>query len=221
MAAVVGLAVLAYLIGSVPCGYLLVRWRRGLDVRQHGSHNVGAINVLRVGGPRLGLLTLLCDAAKAWAVVVLAWHLLASPWDVVACALAVAVGHAYSVWFLLAEGHFAEGKSVATTLGVLLGLAQISQLPWMAVLVVLGVWITGLVGPRLVTGRWQPLSLATISATLTMPVTVWAASADRPWVALGAALAALVLWRHRPNLARLLSATESSAADAIRHGPAG
>lgn len=210
------LCVLAYLLGSVPCGYLLVHWQRGVDVRQYGSHNVGAINVLRVGGAWLAALTLLLDATKAFVVVGGSWLLLRAPWPVAACALAVALGHAYSVWFLLREGHFAEGKSVATTLGILVGLAAIGQIPVAAVAVSLGVWLTGLLGPRLVTGRWQPLSLATMSAIVAMPVATWATGAALPWVALTAALASLVLWRHRPNIQRLLSATETSAADAVR-----
>lgn len=211
-----GLMVFAYLLGSVPAGYLLVKAFRGVDVRDYGSHGIGTINVLRVGGPRLALPTLAFDVGKAWLVVHVALAMQLPPWPVAACAIAVLLGHAYSFWFLLREGRFPEGKCVAGTLGVLLGLAHAGQLPWMSALAPLGLWALGLIAPRLVAGRWLPLSIATIPAVLSIPVVVWAATPQPAWHVLALAMSALVLIRHKNNLRRLRAGTESSAAAAVR-----
>lgn len=202
------LVLLAYLIGSIPSGYLLVRAVRGLDVRDGGSHNVGAINVIRVGGAWLGLLTLLADVGKALGVVLLASVVAASPWAIACVALAVMVGHAYSAWFLLRERRFSEGKSVACALGVLMGLACVGGLPWLAAVAPVGVWAAGLLGPRLLTGRWSRISLATMTATVAIPVAVWAAHPAPAYVALGVAMCTLILVRHKNNIRRLRAGTE-------------
>ena len=216
MVTTLGLVVLAYLLGSVPSGYLLVKRARGVDVRRHGSHNIGAINVLRVGGPWLALLTLLCDTGKAWCLVLLAAAVASSPWQIAAAAFSVLVGHAYSAWFLLRERRFSEGKSVASALGVLVSLAQTGNLPWLVLAAPLSVWAIGLVGPRLVTGRWFPISPATMAATVAMPLVACATGAAPPWVALTLAMATLVLVRHKHNLRRLRNATETSVAEALQ-----
>jgi glycerol-3-phosphate acyltransferase PlsY len=203
-----GALLLAYLVGSIPSGYLLVRVAKGLDVRRYGSHNVGAINVVRVGGPWLGLATLCADVGKA-AAVVFVTKALALPTSVVAAAaFLVLAGHAYSIWFLLREGQFAEGKSVACALGVMLGLGGIGALPWHLALAPLGVWSFGLLAPRLVTGRWWWISPATMLATTAMPVAVWVAHPGSPYLVLSGAMAALILVRHKNNIKRLLSGTE-------------
>lgn len=212
------LVVLAYLIGSIPSGYLLVRAVRGLDVREHGSHNVGAINVIRVGGAWLGVLTLLADAGKALGVVLLAAAVATSPWGIASVALAVMVGHAYSAWFLLRERRFSEGKSVACSLGVLVGLACLGLWPWYVVAVPPAVWVAGLLGPRLLTGRWRQISPATMTAALSIPIAVWLASAPTPCLVLSAAMGALVLVRHKNNVIRLCKGTEPCLGDRLPSG---
>jgi len=216
-----GVLLLAYLVGSIPSGYLLVRAARGLDVRRYGSHNIGAINVVRVGGPWLGLATLCADVGKA-AVVVFVTRALALPAGVIAAAaFLVMAGHAYSIWFLLREGRCAEGKSVACALGVMLGLAGIDALPWHLALAPLGVWAFALVGPRLVSGRWWYISPATMLATTAMPVAVWAAHPASPYLILAVAMAALILARHKHNIARLLSGTEPRLGERLAYAGGG
>jgi glycerol-3-phosphate acyltransferase PlsY len=198
----------AYVVGSVPSGYLLVRLFRGLDVRESGSHNVGAINVFRVGGVKLGVLTLVADVGKAMLVVLVAGALTDRPWIIAGTALAVLVGHAYSVWFDLKERRFSEGKSVASTLGVLTALAILGELPWPVVAAPLGVWAAGLLLPRLLTGRWWCISPATMAATLSIPLAVHFAHPVAAYQVLSILLCALVLARHKNNIRRLVAGTE-------------
>jgi len=199
---------LAYLVGSVPFGYLFVRAMTGLDVRSYGSHSAGAINVSRVAGVWIGLATLVADAGKAVAVVLVtaAAHMPAS--TVAAAAFMVMVGHAYSLWFLVKGGRPAEGKSVACALGILIGLARIGVLPWRLALAPLVVWALGLLAPRMLTGRWYWISPATMLASLCIPAVVRAAHAPSPYLALSVAMTALILVRHRNNIKRLLAGTE-------------
>ena len=203
-----GLLLGAYLVGSVPFGYLLLRVVRGVDVRSYGSHNIGAINVARAGGTWLGIATLLADVAKAMAVVLATHGLAMSASVVAAAALLVMLGHAYSLWFLLRDGRFAEGKSVACALGVMIGLACVGVLPWPLALTPLGLWIFGLIAPRALTGYWHRISPVTMAATVCIPVVVWVAHPARPYLALSLAMAALVLVRHRNNIRRLIAGTE-------------
>lgn len=204
----VALVVLAYLVGSIPTGYLLVRAVRRQDVRDYGSHNVGAINVIRVGGAGLGLLTLLADMGKALGVVLLAAAVSPSAWAIASAAFAVVVGHAYSAWFLLRERRFSEGKSVACALGVLIGLACVGALPWVVAVAPVGVWAAGLLGPRLITGRWWRISPVTMTATVCIPFVVWASHPDPAYLALAVAMSALILVRHENNIRRLCAGTE-------------
>src|SRR5438045_8986210 len=118
---------IGYALGSVPFGYLIVRLLRGIDIREYGSHNIGATNVLRVVGPIPALLTLLGDVVKGTAPVVIAAQPVFSgsipqPWLLVGSAVAAIAGHAYSAFFYLKERRFARGKAIATGLGVLGGL---------------------------------------------------------------------------------------------------
>jgi len=200
--------VIAYLLGSIPFGYLLVRAFRGVDVRSSGSHSIGAINVLRVGGPRIAIPTLVLDVGKAVAAVLMASALTRDAWVIASAAFCVMVGHAYSVWFLLREGRFSEGKSVAGALGVLVTLAVLGALPWPNALFPLGVWIAGLFGPRVLAGRWSCVSKATLAATLSLPMAVWSAHPPVPYLALSIAMTVLVLVRHKNNIKRLRAGTE-------------
>jgi len=204
----VGVLVAAYLVGSVPFGYLLLRAARGLDVRAYGSHNMGAINVARVGGVWLGLATLVADVGKAMGTVFVTRRLGMSATVVAAAALLVMVGHAYSLWFLLRDGRFAEGKSVACALGVMMGLALTSVLPWQLALAPLGLWVLGLLAPRVLTGRWYWISPVTMLASACIPLAVWAAHPPRPYLLLSLAMAALILIRHKNNIRRLIAGTE-------------
>src|ERR1041385_857706 len=132
---------IGYLLGSIPFGYLIVRAIRGIDIREYGSHNIGATNVLRVVGWFPALLTLLGDAGKGVAPPCLAaWAVFSgghpNPWVVMLAALAAIWGHAYSAFFYLKERQFARGKAVAAGLGAVIGFVAAGQVRWPALVVV-------------------------------------------------------------------------------------
>ncbi|HYG09229.1 MAG TPA: glycerol-3-phosphate 1-O-acyltransferase PlsY [Pyrinomonadaceae bacterium] len=194
--------VAAYLIGSIPFGYLIVYVRGGGDVRETGSGGTGATNVTRRAGKGAGLLTLLLDAAKGALVALLARWLLTPDfginWWVAIASIAVVAGHVFPVWL-----KFRGGKGVATGLGVFLSLTPAAVA--LAALVFLAVvWAT------------RYVSLGSITATATLPLFIWLLS-DRsnpdviaaPVIAVAAAGGALIIFMHRANIGRLLKGTES------------
>jgi len=188
-------AVLAYLIGSLPTGLLLARLAR-VDPRQHGSGNIGATNVARTAGMRLGILTLLLDAIKGALPVLLAPRLFAAADPALAgklrvtAALSAVAGHVFSVWL-----RFKGGKGVATGLGAILALAPASLLlPLMLFVAV----FAGL--------RW--VSLASIVAAIAAPMSAAMAGYPAPTVLAMVAIALLIVSRHRENIERILAGTE-------------
>lgn len=194
-------AAIAYLLGSIPFGYLLVLVFRKEDIRQTGSGNIGATNVLRTGSRWLGILTLLLDAGKGFLAVVIARHL-ASGAQVIDTAsigaLFAVAGHVFPIW-LRGRG----GKGVATALGVFLALAPLAA--WFA----LAVFIV-------VTLLTRYVSLASILAATSFPVWVWLAArvlgihyGHGPiFVASTLLVPAMILIKHRKNAQRLLHGTE-------------
>jgi acyl phosphate:glycerol-3-phosphate acyltransferase len=186
---VLGWILFGYALGSVPFAFLLAR-RAGIDVRVTGSGNVGAANVLRTTGVPLGVAVMALDISKG-AASVWAPHVAAGSIDAMAAAGAAAiVGHIYPVWL-----RFHGGKGVAVAAGVFTVLAPIASAAAAAVFLAI-VWFTRLV------------SLGSIAATLTLPSIAMVAGA--PPQVLGAAMGtgALVLFRHRANLGRLMRGTE-------------
>lgn len=183
----------AYLIGSIPFGYLLVKWTTGQDVRESGSGNIGATNVLRTTGRALGVATLLLDIAKGYVAVWLAgWITGGSQLWMTAAALAVILGHAFPVFL-----RFQGGKAVASFVGAYLNL---TPLPLLAVLLVFVV----------VVARTRYISLGSVLGAGTFPFAVWLILHPPYYVTLGAALGgALILYRHRSNIERLRAGTES------------
>jgi glycerol-3-phosphate acyltransferase PlsY len=179
---------LAYFVGSVPFAYLLAR-RRGIDLRHVGSGNVGAANVLRTSGVRQAVLAGCLDAVKGSCAVVMADRLASGQGTLVMAGLASVIGHMYPVWL-----GFRGGKGVATAAGVFAVLAPIALAIAGAVFVA-AVWIT------------RYISVGSIAAAIALAV---AAASEAPHViAVGAALAALIIvHRHRSNLARLMAGTE-------------
>ncbi len=187
----------AYLLGSIPFGYLLVRFFRKEDIRAIGSGNIGATNVARSGAKGLGALTLLLDLGKGLAAVLIARHLAPGlprvPSDLaVGAAVAAVVGHIFPVWL-----GFRGGKGVATALGVFLALSPMVALGGVAVFALV------VVVSRLV-------SLASILAAAALPVFAVLLSPDRSPVYLGGTLCivVLVLAKHRANMQRLMAGTE-------------
>jgi glycerol-3-phosphate acyltransferase PlsY len=187
----------AFLLGSIPFGYLLCRLLLGADVRRAGSGNIGATNVLRTAGKTLGLLTLLLDAGKGWLGVWLAlrwgggWH---APALLAATLLAAVAGHLFSPWI-----GFRGGKGVATGLGAFLALAPGPLAAAVAVF-------------ALVFALWRYVSLASITACAALPLLLLAPWGQPPvppvLEAAAVATAALIVWRHRANIGRLRQGTE-------------
>ncbi|MEY4825835.1 MAG: hypothetical protein RLZZ430_1485 [Cyanobacteriota bacterium] len=185
---------IAYLLGSIPSGYLAGRWLAGIDIREHGSGSTGATNVLRHVGKTPALIVFLVDVFKGSAAVLVAKQLLggdAHGWLVAAGLLALA-GHIWPIW-LKGKG----GKAVATGLGLLLGL-----LPAVG-LASLGIFLLVLSFSRIV-------SLSSVVAALALPALIWIAgySQTTAYMGLGVLAALLVVWRHRGNIKRLLAGTE-------------
>jgi len=184
---------IAYLLGSIPFGYLIVRWQRGFDVRSTGSGSIGATNVMR----NLGILgfaaTFILDAGKGLLAVLLASRMTeGNPTFVAAAAFAAVLGHCYPFWL-----GFRGGKGVATGVGVFIALA-----PWQVVLV--------LVIFAIVVAICRYISLGSIVATAAFPVLVQIMKHPPIQVVWGAAGAALIIVaRHHANIARLLKGTEN------------
>ena len=178
---------LGYALGSVPFGLILTRLSGAGDLRAIGSGNIGATNVLRTGRKGLAAATLVLDGAKGFLAVWLAWRWL--PDCAALAALGAVLGHCFPVWL-----KFRGGKGVATKLGVALGLG------WQLGLIYALVWLAVMAVTRV-------SSLAGMSAALSAPLAAWALG-EPAFVPVLAALAALVLWQHRANIARLRAGTE-------------
>jgi len=179
--------VLGYLLGSIPFGVILTRLAGAGDLRSIGSGNIGATNVLRTGRKGLAAATLLLDLLKGAAAVWLAEWLF--PGDGMVAAAAAFVGHCYPVWL-----RFRGGKGVATMMGIVLALH------WPMGLVYALVWIGLLATLRI-------SSVAGMAAAVSAPVS-GALFGRFDLVMLVLALAAIVLWKHRANIARLVDGTE-------------
>jgi acyl phosphate:glycerol-3-phosphate acyltransferase len=195
--------IVAYLLGSIPFGYLIVRKKLGDDIRRSGSGGTGATNVSRRAGKTAGVITLLLDALKGSLAVLVARTLLTGPpllvdWWVTAAAVAVIVGHVFPVWLA-----FRGGKGVATGVGVFLALAPVA-------LLCAGVLFVAIVALT------RYVSLGSITAAVALPVCIWLQSvlvepiADlRPLLIAAVGGALLIVFAHRSNIGRLARGTES------------
>jgi glycerol-3-phosphate acyltransferase PlsY len=216
------IVLLAYLLGSIPFGLLVAR-SQGVDLRAHGSGNIGATNVWRVMGKKWGLVTFFADAAKGWLAVVLAMMFARHWWlhealphghehvalvDAghvgfvgIGAAIACILGHNFPVWL-----KFKGGKGVATSLGVIFGMMPLVSL------IVLGIWVVVLKASRFV-------SLASLIAAVSLPIVVivlmilgpahgWAAVDSWAYFYFSVAAALMVVRRHQPNIKRLVAGTE-------------
>ena len=184
--------VVAYLVGGIPFGYLLVRMKTGGDVRSMGSGNIGATNVLRTSGRAIAVATLLLDIGKGFFAVWLAsrWSGDSLGWTCLA-ALAVMAGHAYPV-FLKFQG----GKAVASFIGAFLYLAPV---PLLASLVVFVIVVAGT----------RHISLGSIIAAASLPLALWLILHPPQSLILTSLLAgAFIIYRHRANIERLRAGNE-------------
>lgn len=192
----------AYLLGSIPFGYLIVRAKEGADVRESGSGGTGATNVSRRAGKLAGVVTLLLDALKGAAAVLVARWLLTDDfgvdWWVAAAAVLAVVGHCFPVWL-----RFRGGKGVATGVGVFLSLYPLA-VACAAVVFMLAFALT------------RYVSLGSILGSAALPVSAWLlavyvrpVAAAGPILTAAVAAAALIILMHRANIGRLLRGAES------------
>lgn len=185
-------ALLGYIVGSLPLGFLIARGRGGIDLRRVGSGNVGATNVFRTAGTSLGVLVMLVDVAKGAGSVLLA-RLIASPAEPHTEALAgltAVIGHIYPVWL-----RFVGGKGVAVACGVFAVLAPLATIG-AAIVFVAATWVS------------KYVSLGSVLATMTLPAFEWLRPGGEAVELAATGAAALILFRHRSNIARLLRGTE-------------
>jgi glycerol-3-phosphate acyltransferase PlsY len=182
----------AYLVGAIPSGVVLTRLTGAGDVRSSGSGNIGATNVYRVAGRKLGIMTLLGDILKGVLPVLLAAKWGRLPEEQVAMVAAAAfLGHCYPVYL-----KFKGGKGVATALGIFLVLSPL------AVLCVVPFFIA-------LVAIWRYISLGSICAAAAVPVLVFWFERSVPLLCATLFIAAMIIWRHRENISRLLSGTEN------------
>ena len=190
---------ISYLIGSIPTAYIFGKWYKGIDIRQHGSGNVGATNVFRVLGKWPGIIVLTLDILKGIVAVVVIGDLfgLTQVWPIILLGVAGVAGHNWTVFL-----NFKGGKGIATSLGVLIGLtikiAAIRPVLFMTVVI----WAVCFIVSGFV-------SLASIVAATILPILMVATNQSFEIVALGVVFCIFVVLRHRPNIKRLLSGEES------------
>jgi glycerol-3-phosphate acyltransferase PlsY len=186
----------AYLLGSIPSAYIAGKLLKGIDLRQHGSGNLGATNVYRVLGAKVAIAVLLFDTAKGTVPVWLFPNYVPADqrvWWAIAFGVAAILGHVRSVFL----GWKGGGKGVATAGGVFLALAPV------AMLAALGAWIVVAVSTGYV-------SLASLTAATVLPIALVVTKGIRsPLTALAALVAAFVFWTHRANIGRLRRGEES------------
>jgi glycerol-3-phosphate acyltransferase PlsY len=186
------IALFGYLLGSVPTGIVLTRLFSKVDPRKSGSQNIGATNIYRTAGKTLGILTLVGDVLKGMIPVVIAIQLgVSSRWIAIA-GLSAVLGHVFPIFL-----GFKGGKGVATALGAYLVMSPI------AVLIEFFVF-AGLVW------KWRYISLGSIVCVATIPVLIaFFRSDSQAYFIVSVIVAALILYRHQTNIARLLQGTES------------
>jgi glycerol-3-phosphate acyltransferase PlsY len=192
------LLAIGYGLGSIPTGLLIARWQKGVDIRQHGSGNIGMTNVLRAAGKGAAALTLVGDLAKGLIPVLLARVWLTSPWTIGLVGIAVIIGHLYPLF-----ASFRGGKGVATTLGVFILL-----LPG-PLLIAFVVWVACVIFRRQV-------SLGSLAAAASLPIAALLWGAPAAYVLYALVAAALIWYRHRENIERLLAGTEPTIGQRVK-----
>jgi glycerol-3-phosphate acyltransferase PlsY len=192
-------ALAAYLLGSVPTGFLVGK-ARGIDIRKVGSGNIGATNVMRALGTKLGVIVLVADGLKGYAGCAWMTELVIqffgststnSEAARIVAGLAAVLGHNYTCWL-----KFKGGKGIATSAGVLAALVPRS------LVIIAIVWIVVFATTRYV-------SLASMSASFTLPFATWLTGGTPLMIAVTAAMGALAIYKHKSNIQRLLHGTEN------------
>ncbi|NET03248.1 MAG: glycerol-3-phosphate 1-O-acyltransferase PlsY [Symploca sp. SIO2B6] len=194
------LLITAYLLGSIPTGYLAALWLKGIDIREYGSGSTGATNVLRTVGKVPAVVVLLVDAFKGVAAIALIKGLYAldlttipagwQAWLVAGAGLAAILGHSKSIWL-----SFTGGKSVATSLGILLTMS------WQVGLGTFGVFAIAL-------GLSRIVSLSSIAGAVAVGLLMIILKQPLPYQLFGGAAGLYVILRHRSNIERILAGSE-------------
>lgn len=185
------LTVLAYLLGSIPTGLLISKYIGGVDIRNIGSGNIGATNVLRAMGSKYGAITLLADALKGFIPVILAILLLDSPPWIGFVMVASVLGHTFPVFL-----KFRGGKGVATGFGALLALKPSIAIMLLILFVVVVI-------------KWRYVSLGSLTAAATLPIFLALSPDPRSYFIAGTVVSMLVFWRHKENIKRLWDGVEN------------
>jgi acyl phosphate:glycerol-3-phosphate acyltransferase len=192
-------ALIAYLLGSIPTGYLAGRLR-GIDIRDKGSGNIGATNVFRVLGKPAGIIVLLIDALKGYAACAWVANLVMNWFPArvgeddalrITAGLAAILGHNFTCWL-----KFRGGKGIATSAGVLGALVP------GALIIAFSIWI-------IVFALTRYVSLASIAASFALPFATWITTRNVTLTLVTGAMAALAIYKHRSNIQRLMQGTEN------------
>lgn len=195
------LTIVAYLLGSIPTGYLAGKYLQGIDIREHGSGSTGATNVLRTLGKKAGIAVLAIDLLKGaiavfWVKIVYIFALGElvpanwQPWLITITALAAVVGHSKSIWL-----NFSGGKSVATSLGVLLVMNPVVALGTLAAF---GVMLT----------IFRIVSLSSITGAIAVNLLMIILHQPIPYLIFAGLAGTYIIFRHQSNIKRLLAGTE-------------
>ncbi len=213
------LAILAVLVaaavGSLPTGYLVGRRLRGVDLRRYSPHNLGVGTVLAVAGMPALIAAVVLDLIKGALGVIAARWLGAAGWALAAAAAAVIVGHAYSpLWIFIARAPV-RLKSVVVASGAFVTLAGLGAIPWISVAAAATVAAASVGIPRIIDDRWGYLSLATVLAALSLPISLWLLGGPAPYRALSLLYALITLWNHKEHLARIADGVEPRLGDRL------
>jgi len=198
MTTIISLLVISYFLGAIPSGYLITKKIKGFDIRNYGSGNPGAANVYRIVGQKAGLATFACDALKGAVAVILAKILggASAPWWLpIACGFMAICAHMWTVFL-----KFRGGKGVATSAGVFGALLPIpTGIAFLSFVLV--VWKTGRISP------------GSILACIVLPIAAWLTGASTPYIIFCTVVAAIVIYKHIPNIKRMLANKELNFED--------
>ena len=190
--------IFSYLVGSIPTAYIFGKAIKGIDIRRHGSGNVGATNVFRVMGKWAGITVLALDIFKGFWIIAVASELfgLVDNWQRILLSIAVVLGHNYTIFL-----GFKGGKGVATSLGVLIGLMV--KIPSLNIVVILtlGAFLASFLISHII-------SISSIIASIVLPIAMVLTRQPLELMVLGLIFSVFVVYRHKPNIQRLLAGKE-------------
>jgi glycerol-3-phosphate acyltransferase PlsY len=180
----------AYLFGSIPFGFLVAK-ARGVNIKQVGSGNIGATNVARNLGWKIGAFVGVLDFLKGYLPVLLAKEIFTQNWQILLLSLIPVIGHIFPVWL-----QFKGGKAVATIFGILAGYFGLAYFLIFLLLWILAVWQVKL------------MSLVNLAVALLIPIAFWLKFNDLIYILFGLILCVIIWWRHGENIKRLLAGEE-------------